>query len=74
MRAFKKISADGLDLLGIYHSHVASDPQPSQTDRTMAFYPDVSYLIVSLSNMDQPHLMSFKIVGDDVTTEELRIS
>jgi proteasome lid subunit RPN8/RPN11 len=73
LKAFKQIAAEGLDLLGIFHSHVASAPEPSQTDRKMAFYPEVSYLIVSLANMNQPDLRSYRIAGDDVTAEEIRI-
>ena len=73
LRAFKRISADGLDLLGIFHSHVASAPEPSQTDRQMAFYPEVSYLIVSLANMEKPELKSFRIVANQVTAEEIRV-
>lgn len=73
LKAFKKIASEGLDLLGIFHSHVASAAEPSQTDRQMAFYPEVSYLIVSLADMNKPDLKSFRIVGDDVTAEEIRI-
>ena len=73
LKAFKRIAAEGLDLLGIFHSHVASAPDPSQTDRKMAFYPEVSYLIVSLANMNQPDLRSYRIAGDDVTAEEVRV-
>lgn len=73
LKAFKQISGEGLELLGIFHSHVASAAEPSQTDRQMAFYPEVSYLIVSLANMNQPDLKSFRIAGDDVTAEEIRV-
>ena len=74
LKAFKRISGDGLELLGIFHSHVASAAEPSQTDRQMAFYPEVSYLIVSLANMNQPDLKSYRIAGDEVTAEEIRIT
>ena len=73
MKAFKIMNERKLDLLGIFHSHVASSPEPSQTDRTMAFYPDISYLIVSLADMENPDLKSYKIDGDAVTSEELVI-
>ena len=73
MRAFKKINEDKMELLGIFHSHVASAAVPSQTDRSMAFYPEVSYLIVSLSDMHQPDLKSYKIVNNEVTAEEVVI-
>ena len=73
LKAFKRISADELELMGIFHSHVASPAEPSQTDRRQAFYPEVSYLIVSLADMNKPDLKSYRIVADDVTTEEIKV-
>ena len=40
--------------MAIFHSHVASPPNPSPTDRREAHYPDAVYLIVSLMDMDNP--------------------
>ena len=74
MKAFRRISGDGLELIGIFHSHVASSADPSQTDRRQAFYPEVSYLIVSLADMNRPDLKSFKIIADTVTAEEIQIT
>ena len=34
---------------GIFHSHVASPPEPSMTDVGLAAYPDALYLIGSLA-------------------------
>jgi proteasome lid subunit RPN8/RPN11 len=39
----------GLDLVGIYHSHVSSPAYPSRTDAEQAFWPDAVYVIVSLA-------------------------
>jgi proteasome lid subunit RPN8/RPN11 len=36
-----------LDLLGIYHSHPRTLNEPSPTDISLAFYPEVAYFIVS---------------------------
>ena len=44
------IDDQGWDLGGIYHSHTRSDPDPSETDRNLAFHPDSVYLIVGLKN------------------------
>ncbi len=70
---FKKMRQESIDMRGIFHSHVASEAYPSQKDVRLAFYPDVSYLIVSLSDMDHPVLRSFKIVDEQVTEEEIKI-
>jgi proteasome lid subunit RPN8/RPN11 len=37
----------GLEVLGFYHSHPRSAPEPSATDLAEASYPDHVYLIVS---------------------------
>lgn len=70
---FKKMRNESVEMRGIFHSHVASEAYPSQKDVRLAFYPDVSYLIVSLSDMDNPALRSFKIVEEQVTEEDIQI-
>jgi len=46
-RLFREMRAGGLEHLGIYHSHPASDNAPSPRDIERAFYPEVAYFIVS---------------------------
>ncbi len=46
LRAFDWIDSQGLDLLGIYHSHPAGPERPSETDIAEAAYP-VAHLIWS---------------------------
>jgi proteasome lid subunit RPN8/RPN11 len=46
-RLFRRIRELGLDHLGIYHSHPATDNAPSPTDIERAFYPEAVYFIVS---------------------------
>ena len=70
---FKKMREAGLEMAGIFHSHVASEAFPSQKDVRLAFYPDVSYLIVSLSDAKKPVLRSFKIKDEKVAEEEIKI-
>lgn len=73
LQVFKKMRQEGLPMRGIFHSHVASAASPSQKDVRLAFYPEVSYLIVSLSNQEKPVLKSFKINQEAVTEEEIKI-
>jgi len=58
---------DNLDkeLVGIFHSHVASAPVPSPTDRREAHYPDAVYLIVSLMDTDAPLTKGYLIKKAD---------
>ncbi len=44
---FREMRAQGLDFLGIYHSHPKSENVPSPTDIERAYYPDIAYFIVS---------------------------
>ena len=41
-------------MIAIYHSHPDSIPFPSETDVNMAFYPEVSSIIISLKERDNP--------------------
>jgi proteasome lid subunit RPN8/RPN11 len=52
----------GLRVLGFYHSHPHSTPQPSETDRIEAAYPDHLYLIVGFA-AGAPEIRLFKLVG-----------
>jgi proteasome lid subunit RPN8/RPN11 len=69
----KDMRNNDLTMLGIYHSHVASQPYPSSTDCQMAYYPDVDYLIVSLKETEKPVAKSYKIVDGRITEEVLEI-
>lgn len=52
--AVNDIDEKDQELVGIYHSHVASAPAPSPTDIREAHYPDAVYLIVSLIDRNSP--------------------
>lgn len=59
--AFKEMRVNGLDLVGIYHSHPFTDAYPSATDCELAFYPEAAYIIVSLKK--EPVIKAFRIIG-----------
>lgn len=44
---FRRLRAENLELVGIYHSHPTGDNAPSARDRERAYYPEVAYVIVS---------------------------
>lgn len=71
---FKKMRELKIEMTGIFHSHVASEAAPSQKDVRLAFYPDVSYLIVSLSDIKKPVLRSFNIKNEIAAEEEIKIA
>lgn len=45
---FRRLRAQQLDLVGIYHSHPTGDNYPSARDIERAYYPETAYLIVAL--------------------------
>lgn len=73
LKVMKEIRNSRLKMLGIYHSHVASQAYPSAHDVELAFYPEVSYVIVSLKDKDNPEVRSFKIEEGKINEEEVKI-
>lgn len=75
LRIFREIDAEGLELLGIYHSHTQSPAYPSRTDVVKAYYPDAIYVIVSVQNgavpEAHPAVRAFRIRDGAITEEEL---
>lgn len=62
------MDARGEELVAIYHSHPASQPYPSPTDRAEAHYPDAFYVLVSL-RADEPELRAFRILDGGAVRE-----
>ena len=59
--AQRRMRDSGEQLLAIYHSHPRSpDPQPSETDVRLAYYPSAVYFIVGLAGA-APCLRAFRI-------------
>ena len=74
LQVFSEMDDEGLELAGIYHSHTHSEAYPSETDRRLAFYPESRYLILSLSDRENPELKAFRIDDGSVTEEEVTIA
>ena len=70
---FKELRRQELEMTAIYHSHVDVEAYPSQKDIELAFYPESSYIIISLADRKQPSVRSFKIVEGKIIEEELVI-
>lgn len=73
LKVMKEIRVAGLEMLGIYHSHVASAAYPSARDLELAFYPDASYAIITLKDKNKPQIRSFKIREGKISEEEIRL-
>ena len=57
----RSLRRDRLDLMGIYHSHPTTANEPSPTDISMAFYPDVAYFIASPRDDAEKPVRAFTI-------------
>ena len=51
-RVMKDIRENNLSMLAIFHSHPSSPAYPSEKDKSLAFYEDCIYVIVSLSEKE----------------------
>jgi [CysO sulfur-carrier protein]-S-L-cysteine hydrolase len=59
------------DVVSIYHSHTHSPAFPSATDVDRAFYPEASYVLVSLQDRQLPDLRAFRIIEGKIS--ELKV-
>jgi proteasome lid subunit RPN8/RPN11 len=67
----KDLRAKGLAMLVIYHSHPETPARPSEEDIRLALTPDVSYMIISLADADNPVIKSYKINSGNVQPETI---
>lgn len=65
---------DGLEILGVMHSHTHTDAYPSPTDvERAALLGDWHFLIVSLRHAE-PVARSYRILGDEVGEEPINLT
>ena len=72
LRAERAAEDDGLEILGVFHSHTHSEPYPSPTDVAQAPDPLWAYVIVTLKR-EAPESRCFRIVGETVTEIPLTV-
>ena len=65
----KQMRSRGQRMVGVYHSHTASDAYPSSVDVSLAISPDVSYVLVSLKDRQHPVVKSYRIAGTAIEEE-----
>ena len=69
----KTMRQRGQRMVGIYHSHTASEASPSSVDVSLAISADISYVLISLMRQDDPVLKSYRIDGTLIIPEEWRM-
>ena len=73
LHAYRRADDEGLEVLGVFHSHTHSEAYPSPTDVAQAPDPQWHYVLVSLRALPT-QLRSFRIVDDAVDEEEVVVS
>jgi proteasome lid subunit RPN8/RPN11 len=71
LRVEKLMRQRGQRLVGIYHSHTATDAYPSPVDVRLALSPDLSYVLVSLKDQAAPDFKSYVIDGATIAPEAI---
>jgi proteasome lid subunit RPN8/RPN11 len=70
LRATRRADDEGLEVIGVFHSHTHSEAYPSPTDVRQAPDPGWHYVLVSL--LDSPaNVRSFRVVDETVEEEPL---
>jgi len=73
LKFFDEIERHSIEMIAIYHSHPDSIPFPSETDVKMAFYPEMSSVIISLKERDNPVVKAFRIKKEAIRLEEIEV-
>ncbi len=72
LRAERAAEADGMEIIGVFHSHTHSEPYPSPTDVEQAPDPGWHYVIVSLKR-EAPETRSYRIVDGTIAEERVAV-
>lgn len=78
LQAQKRARAEGLELVGVYHSHPDADAVPSDTDAARAreiwgAHPSWSYLIVSVTAHELRALRSWRLEQERFVEQRVEI-
>jgi [CysO sulfur-carrier protein]-S-L-cysteine hydrolase len=73
LKALLEMDDEEWDLGAIYHSHTHTRADPSETDVSLAYYPESLYLIVSIADQENPEIRAFHINEGKVQEEPLEL-
>jgi len=72
LNAFRQMREEGLELIGIYHSHPTSKAYPSETDVRLATYDKPFYMVVSLQDIERPEAKLFWVREGKIEEDKFR--
>jgi len=75
LRIDREADDDGLEVVGVVHSHTHTEPYPSVTDVAQAAHLDSRwhFVIVSLAQ-EMPRTRSYLIVGEEIREEQISVT
>lgn len=72
LRAERAAEDDGLEIIGVMHSHTHTEPYPSPTDVAQAPDPTWHYVIVSLKR-EAPEARSYRLVDGTISEHSIAV-
>jgi len=72
LRTFRRADDEGLEVLGVFHSHTHSAAYPSPTDIRQAPDPAWHYVLISLAAVPSD-VRSYSIIEGQVSEEIIRV-
>jgi proteasome lid subunit RPN8/RPN11 len=69
LQAYNEIEAQGLDVVGYYHSHTHTEARPSPTDVRLATDLSAYWVLVSLQDPRTPTVRAWRITKADAMDE-----
>ena len=73
LRVFEEMEKGAMEMVATYHSHPQTIPFPSETDVKLAFYPEMTSIIISLKEEENPVVKAFRIGKEAICLEEIEI-
>jgi len=70
---FRRMRSEGLEHLGIYHSHPKGENLPSPSDLKRAFYPDAAYFIIGPNPAASRPIRAFRIIDGRAREQPLEL-
>ena len=73
LRATRRADDEGLEVIGVFHSHTHSEARPSPTDIRQAPDPNWHYVLISL--MDTPaDVRSYRVIDGEADIEVVDVT
>ena len=73
LKVFEEMEKECMEMIAVYHSHPHTIAFPSETDVRLAFYPDVTSIIISLKEEESPMVKAFQIAKEAIYLEEIEV-